>query len=224
MINTFIPIYFLGIFNYVRYKLLFRTSIISSKAFVFNTKLGKNVFIMGGNMINSSKIGDYTYIAGTEAGGISSHIWDTEIGKFCSLSHNLEFLSNGHLTNLVTTYPFYSLTNSPLHKKHSKADSTKKPIKVGNDVWIGANVTILGGVTIGDGSIVGAGSVVTKDVEPYSVVCGVPAKLKRYRFNKTMINKLEKIRWWNWSEEKIIKENKLLLSDNVKEFIKKHEK
>ncbi|EMA06582.1 acetyltransferase (isoleucine patch superfamily)-like protein [Haloarcula vallismortis ATCC 29715] len=80
---------------------------------------------------------------------------------------------------------------------------SKGPITVGNDVWIGARATVLSGVTIGNGAIVGAGAIVTDDVDPYSVVAGVPAAHKKWRFREEIREELLEIKWWDWSEEKI---------------------
>lgn len=91
------------------------------------------------------------------------------------------------------------------------------PINIGNDVWIGYGAVILRGVSIGDGAIVGAGAVVTKDVDPYTIVGGVPAKTIRKRFNEKIIRQLLKIKWWDWSEKKMIR-NKSFFNMNLNEF------
>ena len=78
-----------------------------------------------------------------------------------------------------------------------------RPVSIGNDVWIGARVIVLGGVTIGNGAVIGAGSVVTRDVPPYAVVAGTPARLIRYRFEEPVIRRLEELRWWDKPEEEL---------------------
>lgn len=78
-----------------------------------------------------------------------------------------------------------------------------KPIEIGNDVWIGANVTILRGVHIGDGAVIGANTLVNKDIPPYAIVVGCPARVIKYRFEETVIQKLLNLKWWNWTDEKI---------------------
>ena len=93
--------------------------------------------------------------------------------------------------------------------------SINNPVTIGNDVWIGANVCILPGISIGDGAVLAAGAVITKDVPPYAIVGGVPAKVIKYRFSEDIIKKLLKIKWWNWEEEKV-KKNKDLFYDPVK--------
>lgn len=129
------------------------------------------------------------------------------IGKFCSIACGAKFLFNSanHTMVSLSTYPFPLFFEEwGLEKKDvSKAWDNKGDIIVGNDVWIGYEAAILAGVTIGDGAIIGTYAVVTKDVPPYTIVGGIPAKPIRKRFSDETITELLKIKWWDWSEEKI---------------------
>lgn len=130
-----------------------------------------------------------------------------QIGKFCSIACGTKFLFNSanHTMNSLSTYPFPLFFEEwKLSKKDvTKSWDNKGNIIVGNDVWIGYETVILAGVTIGDGAIIGARSVVTKDVPPYTIVAGVPAKEVRKRFDESIIAELLQIKWWNWPKEKI---------------------
>jgi serine acetyltransferase len=99
--------------------------------------------------------------------------------------------------------------------------SCKGDIIIENDVWIGAKATIMSGVRIGNGAIVAAGSVVSKDVPPYAIVAGNPAKVVKYRFSDEQIKKLLSIAWWNWDEQKIKDNAMTMWSNNIDEFIEK---
>lgn len=139
------------------------------------------------------------------------------IGKYCSISFDVIFLLNErHTTTWVTTYPFYSFW---AEAKTYIPPPQKGNTIVGNDVHIGYDVLILSGVTIGDGAIIGAGSVVTKDVPPYTIVAGIPAKPIRKRVPEELIPKLQQIAWWNWPEDKIAAALPYLLSDDIERFI-----
>ncbi|MCI1960152.1 MAG: CatB-related O-acetyltransferase [Clostridia bacterium] len=131
------------------------------------------------------------------------------IGKFCSIACGAKFIftSANHTLKSLSTYPFPIFFEEwDLDKKNVKsAWDNKGDIVIGNDVWIGYEAVILSGIHIGDGAIIGARAVVTKDVPPYTVVGGIPAREIKKRFNKETINKLEQIQWWNWSFDKIQK-------------------
>lgn len=130
-----------------------------------------------------------------------------KIGKFCSIACGAKFLftSGNHSMQSLSTYTFpifyeeWGLDGKAIRS----AWDNKGDIVLGNDVWIGYEAVILSGVTIGDGAIVGARAVVTKDVPPYTIVAGVPARPIRKRFDEETIAKLEALRWWDWDEEKI---------------------
>lgn len=143
-------------------------------------------------LIYQSSIGDYTYI------GSHSMILHTIIGKFCSISWGVSIGGAEHDYSNISTHDFYYndaygiRPNAP-----PQYDRFAEKSLIGNDVWIGANATILRGVTIGDGAVIGANSTVTKDVPPYSIVAGSPARLIKNRFDVPAIEKLLKLKWWD---------------------------
>lgn len=140
------------------------------------------------------------------------------IGKFCSIPHRrMTFMLGGeHNLSYITTFPL-NMEFSQL--RGVKNETSKGDIKVGNDVWFGINSTVLSGVTIGDGAVIGYGALVTKDVPAYAIVGGVPAKIIRYRFSEEQIDALLKIKWWEWSENKLINSLPLIASEEIDEFI-----
>ena len=135
-----------------------------------------------------------------------------KIGKFCSISEEVTIILGGeHKIDTISSYPFSLEKN-----RYSKGD-----VIIGNDVWIGYGSTILSGVTIGDGAVIAANAVVTKDVEPYAIVGGIPAKTIKYRFDEKTIDKLLKLKWWDLDIH-FIYENRHLLNDtNIEKFIEK---
>lgn len=140
------------------------------------------------------------------------------VGKYSSIASGVIIMLGGeHRTDWVTTYPFSALWPEAAHiQGHPK---TKGNVFIGHDVWIGHDAFILSGVTIGSGAVVAAKSVVTKDVPPYAIVGGNPAKIIRYRFDNETILKLLSIAWWDWPREEISHAIPYLLSDNIQNFI-----
>lgn len=144
------------------------------------------------------------------------------IGKFCSIACGVKFLFNSanHTLSSLSTYPFplffeeWDLDN----KKVDQSWDNKGDIIIGNDVWIGYEAVILAGVHIGDGAIIGTRALVTKDVPPYTIVGGVPAKLIKKRFCDEVISSLLNIQWWNWSKEKITKNIKAIQAGRIDEL------
>jgi len=137
------------------------------------------------------------------------------IGKFCMIASDVKFIMDGanHLSKALSAYPFAIFGDDWRDAMNGKQYPKKGNINIGNDVWIGYNSTIMAGVSIGDGAIIAANSTVVKDVEPYSIVGGNPAKEIKKRFSDELIEKLLKIKWWNWDIDKITK-NVHHLTDN----------
>lgn len=145
-----------------------------------------------------------------------------QIGKFCSVACGAKFLFNSanHTLSSLSTYPFPLFFEEwGLEKKDvTNAWDNKGDIVIGNDVWIGYEAVILAGVTIGDGAIIGTRAVVTKDVPPYTIVGGVPAKSIKKRFSEETISTLLEIQWWNWSKERIARNIGAIQSGNIEQL------
>ena len=156
------------------------------------------------------RIGKYTSLWGPNL-DVYSGYQKVFIGNFCSIARNVSMQTYNHNMNKLTTY---FIGQNLFKEKWTNERASKGNIKIKNDVWIGAHSVILGGVTINNGAIIAANSVVTNDVPAFSIVAGSPAKVIRYRFEKEVINRLEKLEWWNWSTEKIEK-NKFLFEGEV---------
>lgn len=182
-----------------------------------NPKVHSNSIFAGNNVIaNGARITNCILGKGTYV-GTNTILDKTKIGNYCSIAKNVsQAIGNHPTTGFVTTHPAFFSTrkqagftyvNENYFEEISYTDKSKQYVnEIGNDVWVGANVLLLNGVKIGNGAIIAAGAVVTRDVEPYAIVGGVPAKLIRYRFEKKKIEEIENSKWWEWEETKI-KEN-----------------
>ncbi len=187
---------------------------------------GKHVVLdKGCNLSASARFEGHNYVGrGTVFTGFMGYgsylsndcIFEGRIGKYVSVGPKVSVVKGRHPTrDFVSTHSaFYSTGNcvglsycsTPRFEEFSYADpETKTPVVVGNDVWIGHGVTLLEGITVGDGAVIAAGAVVTKDVPPYTVVGGIPAKEIRKRFSPEIVEKLLSIRWWDLPQEQLVR-------------------
>jgi acetyltransferase-like isoleucine patch superfamily enzyme len=144
------------------------------------------------------------------------------IGKFCSIAANVKIvLGADHRMDWVSTYPFPALGKIWPEADGIKGHpASKGDVVIGNDVWIAEGAVILSGVKIGDGAVIGSQAVVSKDVAPYEVVSGNPARFVKRRFDEDTIKKLLQIQWWNWPVEKIRTHMHLICSRKIDEFLR----
>jgi len=168
----------------------------------------ENTKIFGCSFAGNNKVGAFCSVYNVEMGKFSyindySFANNVSIGKFCSIGPNFKVGYGTHPINFISTSPAFYSQNGGLGGSFAKREffTPYQKAFIGNDVWIGANVFINEGVTIGDGAIIGAGAVVTKNVPPYAIVGGVPAKVLRYRFNESIIENLLNSKWWELDEE-----------------------
>lgn len=190
-----------------------------------SVKFSHNVNIGGFNTIfgGYNAIGEDTMFTGSI--GTGSYIGQNceisaQIGKFCSIGSHVITVQGTHPVNMPSTHPaFYSPSKQSgiTFVSEKLFDEETGKTVIGNDVWIGTRTTILGSVNIGDGAIIAAGAVVTKDVPPYAVVGGVPAKVIKYRFDEDQISKLLELKWWDKDIE-WLRENSYLFC-NLKKFM-----
>ena len=170
---------------------------VSHHVDLMNVECGEYVNFAHHAQISNSCIGARTSV------GRYTKIQHAEIGKFCSISWDVTIGAVGHPLQSISTHAFsyrknFGLCTEDIFLKHEH-------VVIGNDVWIGCGVIIMPGVHIGSGAVLGAGAVVTHDVAPYEVVAGVPARHVKWRFEPKIRDVLLKVRWWDWSDEKIIK-------------------
>lgn len=172
---------------------------------ILHSLINNHVVIHKNCSVSNSYIGKYSYIA------TNSHLFNVNIGSFCSIGPNCLIGLGAHPSSkYISTSPVFFSTAKQCGVTFSSENHfvESKPIHIGNDVWIGASAIILDGITIGDGAIIGAGSIVTKNIPPYGIAVGNPAKVITFRFNTDEINYITKSKWWTLPEDWIVKNYK----------------
>ncbi len=219
---------FVRVCQKIKYRYFQKNVYVSLRA-----KIGKGVKLEGKNFVgqrttlDNVKVGVGTYI------GDNNLLINCKIGKFCSLARYIQIIDGRHPSSIfVSTHPSFftyghqcgfSYVDQIKFEEHSTTSfDGSYCVEIGNDVWIGTNVAILEGVKVGDGAILAAGSLVNKDVPPYAIVGGVPAKVIKYRFSEEEIKWLMELQWWN-KDERWIQEHAEAF-ESVKKLQKKLEK
>lgn len=185
---------------------------VSSLAFVHNNcEIAPKGVVYPLCRLRSAKLGNYSYI------GTSTVLHCAIVGKFCSISDYCVIGLPSHNINTISSSPIFSGIRNGTKTSWVTKNKPLKPMNVtiGNDVWIGYRAMIPSHVTIGDGAVIAAGSVVVKDVPPYAIVGGVPAKIIKYRFSQDVIDKLLEIRFWNKTDEEIKKNLDLFQKEDL---------
>jgi chloramphenicol O-acetyltransferase type B len=178
-------------------------------SFTEDTTIGVKSHILKGSILNHCNVGAYTYV------GRNCLLQNVTIGRFCSIAHDVNLGLGNHPISMYSTSPIFYRANNPLNVQIVKEDShflEYKEIVIGSDVWIGAKVVVLDGVSVGHGAILAAGAVVTKDVPPFAIMGGVPAKIIKYRFNEEVQLGLLHSEWWKKRPEEIYAERSILTS------------
>ena len=199
-------------------------------------QLGRNAWITGNSTFEGyNRIGECSDFRGSMGWGsymgTECHI-NATIGKYCCISDRVRTISGTHPSStFVSVHPAFYSTRKQCGLTYVKENcfeevlrnpvDGKTTVYIGNDVWIGYNVTLIGGIQIGDGAIIAAGAVVTKDVEPYTIVGGVPAKPIKKRFSQEEIDFLERFRWWDMDSDWLDKNSEDF--QNIKIFIERHQ-
>lgn len=183
------------------FKHLFNKNISNLSLVHENCKISKHGVVYMQSRISDVTLGDYSYI------GRGTIIHNATIGKFCSISDFCVIGLPGHSINTISSSPIFSFIKNGTKNSWVSKNMPEEEIdvKIGNDVWIGYGAMIPTNVKIGDGAVVGAGAVVVKDVPPYAIVGGVPARVIRYRFSQEIVDQLMTLRFWELPEEEIKK-------------------
>lgn len=191
-------------------------TVIAPTANLRETTIGRCCEVLDRTRMQYSSLGDFSYL------GADCQVADAAIGKFCAIASNVRIGPPDHPMERPSLHRF---TYCPEYYDATKtrdagffAARRAARVTIGHDVWIGHGVTVLAGVTVGDGAVLAAGAVVAKDVAPYSIVGGVPAKLIRARFPEAIATRLRRIGWWDWSFETIMERLHDFQSGDVQAF------
>jgi phosphonate metabolism protein (transferase hexapeptide repeat family) len=199
-------------------KLLSKEPTLHPTAVVEKSQLGIWTEISAHTYLSDSSLGDYSYVMEY------NQIVNSTIGKFCSVASFVRLNPSNHPLNRPTSHHFtYRAAMFGFGDDDEEIFAWRKsnPVTMGHDVWIGHNATVMPGVRIGNGAAIGSSAVVTRNVDPYTIVAGVPAKVIRPRFSDHIAEKLEAMQWWNWSHE-TLRERLPDFRKSAEEFVEKY--
>lgn len=195
--------------------------LVHPTADVRNTTLGRYTEIYERCSIGDSAIGDYSYVVR------DGEIWCATIGKFVNIASHARINAPNHPTWRATLHHFTYRAENYWPDAEAEAGffewRREHKVTIGHDVWLGHGVTILPGVTVGNGAVIGAGAVVSRDVEPYTIVAGVPAKPIRRRFSEEIAARLEALAWWDWSHARLRAALEDFRTLSIEAFLDRHE-
>ncbi len=198
--------------------ILGKNPLVENDVRLINAMLGEYTHVQAHSVLCDVKLGDFSYCAGY------NQIYYSEIGKFCSIASFARINPGNHPTYTRVAQHHFTYRSDLYGFGEEDADffewRKKDAVIIGNDVWIGHNACVMPGVSIGNGAVVGAGAVVTRDVEPYSVVAGVPARKISMRFPESVAEKIEGTRWWDWDYDTI--KDRLQDFRDMDRFMKKY--
>jgi len=188
---------------------------ILNDTYVYKSTINNYVAVGPNSKITDSKILSYSYL------GRGCWLDRTEVGKFCSIAQNLSCGTGNHPTHMLSTSPVFYSSQKSCGTTFSTEDlfDGQPTTLIGHDVWVGADVFIKSGVTVGNGAILAAGAVVMKDVAPYAIVGGVPAREIRKRYNEADIATLQSLQWWDWAETDLRAATPLIQEGNVQKLV-----
>ena len=200
---------------------LSETPVVHPTARLEACSLGRYTEIAEGGRLVETELGDYSYVME------NCQTWCVTIGKFANIAASVRINATHHPMSRPTlhhiTYRASDYFDDAEHEADFFAARRAKRVRIGHDTWIGHGATILPGVTVGDGAVVGAGAVVTRDVAPYTIVGGVPAKFIRERFSPAVARRMQALAWWDWPHDRL----RAALDDfrhlDAEEFLDRHE-
>lgn len=194
--------------------------LVHETARVVNSTLGRYTEVADRCRLDEVEMGDYSYIMQ------DGSVWCATIGKFANIAAAVRINATNHPTWRPTLHHFTYRAADYFEGEENDHDffawRRENRVTIGNDVWIGHGATVLPGVTVGDGAVIGAGAVVSRDVAPYTIVGGVPAKLIRERFPKLLAERMQALAWWDWDHDRLFAALDDFRHMDVEDFLEKH--
>ena len=193
--------------------------VVEESAELYHCTLAEDVSVQAKSILNQVRIGRYSYLSR------EASLNDVSVGSFASIGPRALLGCGDHPVDLASTAPVFYSTRRQCGVTFAAVDfpAERRTITIGHDVWLGANVFVRDGVTIADGAIVAAGAVVARDVPPYAIVGGVPARLIRFRFPSDTIQRLRAVQWWHWEETRLRAAQPWFVQPDIAAFLRRAE-